>query len=155
MVGVFYVCRTVCEWQLSNSQQPPMQMPWTKCIQFLWHKHQVIQPLTCLPTPTCLNCVFMLVSRMWECNGDTKLNEQFVFPHRASIRICVYTTLKSSPIAGELTRRVQVHCWLHFDKQLKCQPLHVAVLCLWELGFPVWELILVGCKMYCSCMCKA
>ncbi len=40
---------------------------------------------------------------------------------------------------------------LAYCQQLKCQPLHTAVFCLCGIGFPVLGLLLVGCKMHCSC----
>ncbi len=43
----------------------------------------------------------------------------------------------------------------HTAKQLEYHPLYNAVLCLWGLRFPVLGLLSVGCKMYCSRMCKA
>ncbi len=57
------------------------------------------------------------------------------------------------------------HCLNHISHVDHCQsililptaqvsPFHSAIVCLWGLEFPVPGLLSVGCKMYCSRMCK-
>ncbi len=94
VIAFLYVCRTVCEWQLSNSQQPPMQTSWTKRIQFSW----VIGMLTYTPVGEVSQVVtfWTLITQhiticclMTHLTADTRtyynITEKWQFHHKGSL----------------------------------------------------------------------